>query len=681
MLAPKRKEVSFKTRHETIVLAPKRKLVAESSDENAIKQQPSKQAVLFKSVTSSQYLDQRSAGEEDTGKSGGRQANTHLLGGRHGGKLSDDELDVTVTPESEGGFESVLSASAHGQGPRAVADQLLMQRTSKSEMVHPGGRQAITDGTEVTHLNNGQRAKRYLTTKAYDENLKKRDTNNVSFLKAKQQSESCEEGQHARSDVMKVVGRVAASRVDKGTDVSATVARDSNKSISPVGETSSPILPFTESKRRDDATDVHRISTGPRTDKEQLVELQAKYNTLLSRTTKSHKEYKSTISKLNSTIWTKVQAAFTSEQRYKSTISKLKSSLATKEQALTCADATVVSLRGRTSALQEDIARISAERNELAKKSASLNPHDSNLVNGSTPPPRHLTANMPEDVSNCSSEIEELQSKMEEHIDQRDSAEEQVKELQGVQLQKDELLVKLQYAQNRLEVIESARKEEREDFAEQEQWAMDQAASRQKRICQLEAMLEVVTSQRDRANSRVSNFLLSGIGRGNTKGMEKVLSSFRSENRALANNYQARWAELCILKCDKVDAVNQSAKLKTTVAKLQAEVEALQSQNNKLQHSHTFCPSFRSEHNGSRSDLDDEKKYNNLDGNLPLDNFLSDAEGTGADIFLEPPIAASDTDKGEETDKTEVDELAKTLDSLHDFDEFLTDLGIENGQG
>jgi len=660
------------------VLAPKRKLVAESSDEKALKQQPSKQAVLFKSVTSSQYLDRRSAREEDTGKSEGRQANMHVLGGRQAGKLSDDELEVTVTPKSEGGFEAVLSASAHGQGPQAVADQLLIQRTSKSEMVHPGGRQTITNGTEGRHPNNGQRAKRYLTTKAYDENLKKRDPNNVSFLNAKQQSESYEEGHHSRSDAMKGVGRVSAARVDKGTDVSATVARDSNKSISPLGETSSPILPFTESKRRDDSTEARRISTGPRTDKQQLIELQAKYNTLLSRTTKSQKEYKLTISKLNSTIWTKVQAAFTSEQRYKSTISKLKSSLATKEQALTCADATVVSLRGRTSALQEDIARVSAERNDLAKKSASLNPHDSDLMNGNKPLPRHLTTNMPEDVSNCSSEIEELQSKMEEVIDQRDSAEEQVKELQGVQLQKDELLVKLQYAQNQLEVIESARKEEREDFAEQEQWAMDQAAGRQKRICQLEAMLEVVTSQRDRANSRVSDFLLSGIGRGNTKGMEKVLSSFRSENRALANNCQARWAELCILKCDRVDAVNQSAKLKTTVAKLQAEVEALQSQNNKLQHSHTFCPSFRSEHNCCLSDLDNENKYNNLDGNLPLDNFLSDAEGTGADIFLEPPIAASDTDKGEET---EVDELAKTLDSLHDFDDFLMDLGIENGQG
>eukprot|EP00581_Thalassiosira_minuscula_P015183 CAMPEP_0183715380 /NCGR_PEP_ID=MMETSP0737-20130205/9622_1 /TAXON_ID=385413 /ORGANISM="Thalassiosira miniscula, Strain CCMP1093" /LENGTH=1459 /DNA_ID=CAMNT_0025944471 /DNA_START=135 /DNA_END=4514 /DNA_ORIENTATION=- len=446
--------------------------------------------------------------------------------------------------------------------------------------------------------------------------------------------------------------------------------------------------------------------------------------------TRVHPEYQLQLKELQAKYDALMERSLQSEKEHKSTITKLEAKLAVKDQEVTCADATAFSLRGRISTLEDDLASMTVERDELVKVQ---NARGVNAGLGDNPSlPHHLSPmNMPEDVSNCSSEMEELQSKMEEVMDQRDSAEEQVKELLGVQLQKDELLVKLQEANCALSISESKRKKEKEDFEERAKAAVDDVTSKKRRICHLEASLNVMVSQRDRANSRVRALLFSGAGRpsiaensadggdGGTPSslaaslnatIEKVLSTFDKENATLVSQLHELRAEVGIIKFEKADAVKQTAKWKATITELENQMEKLQTQNIKLQQRHTFEAAFQSEHDGclreleepltpmDTDNLNDNNNLNNDSLEDALNNNLSvDAEDT-AGIFLEPPLppplddddetndAADDEEEEEEEDnyddddETKMEELTNTLDSLNEFENFLMDLGLEDVQ-
>jgi len=492
--------------------------------------------------------------------------------------------------------------------------------------------------------------------------------------------------QQAKSGAVKDGRRLSLVSVDnKGTNATSTAERDATTgssgrgclaAIQPLGEKTpeetpeeqqppTAALQTTRTEGRNDATSSanHHPTTGPSdpshnpTNQQQLQELQAKYDALLSSSSKSKKMYKSTISKLEST-------------------------LQTKDQETTCADATLFSLRGRISALHVDLTSITAERDDLAK---FKNDHVDSL-------PHHLSPmNMPEDVSNCSSEIEELQSKMEEVMDQRDSAEEQIKELLGVQLQKDELLLKLQEASMKLSLSERKRRKNIEDYEGREKMARGDAYIKQRRICHLEALLNVVGSQRDRSNSRVRDLLLSGAGcsRGSMwsgtthNGVQKVLSSFQSENTVLATQFRECQAEVAIIKFEKTDAIKNATKWKSNVSQLQMEVEALQNQNIKLQQRNTFEAAFQSEHSDDcLRELENVQitTQNRLlvdTNSLALnDNHLSDDDFLGPP--LPPPLPADASIEEEEGEETKIDELTNTLDSLNEFENFLMDLGLED---
>lgn len=207
----------------------------------------------------------------------------------------------------------------------------------------------------------------------------------------------------------------------------------------------------------------------------------------------------------------------------------------------------------------------------------------------------------------------------------------------------------------------------------------------------MEALLNVVGSQRDRATSRVRDLLLSGAGcsRGSTwnntthNGVQKVLSSFQSENAGLATQIRECRAEVAIIKFEKTDAIKNATKWKSNVSQLQMEVEVLQNQNIKLQQRNTFEAAFQSEHSDDclrELENDQIATTNNRllvdTESLALnDNHLSDDDFLGPPL---PPPLPTDASIEEEGEETKIDELTNTLDSLNEFENFLMDLGLED---
>ena len=359
-----------------------------------------------------------------------------------------------------------------------------------------------------------------------------------------------------------------------------------------------------------------------------LAELQAKYNQLLSTSKIAIQGSAAKVSKLEG---------------------QLKAALRTKDQELVSANATILSLRGRVTALKDDVTTVSAEKNDLAKKLAAIDPINYNPIfndptttnitndnNHNTSLPHHLSPmnnSMPVDVSNCSSE-EAHHKKMEEIMNERDSAEEQVKELITVQLQKDELLLQLQRIQDRLNQSEMMRVRDKKECEEREKNACDETLMQRRRIVQLESLMEVIVGQRDRTSSRVRQLLLGGEGprrassrgvdgsgsseeddnydqlevdigttrRPNSRALGKVLASFKSENEHLATEAKECKANVAILQSEKDDAMKQSTRLQVSVDELRSQVDTLQSQNIKLQQEgqNSFerngCCSYQSDH-------------------------------------------------------------------------------------
>ena len=386
--------------------------------------------------------------------------------------------------------------------------------------------------------------------------------------------------------------------------------------------------------------------------------------------------------------------------------SELESDLTKKEEEVGCANATMYSLRGRVSVLTEDLTTVTTERDELAKLKLGNNLHDS--LDDTPRLPHHLAPmNMPGDVSNCSTaEIGELQSKIEEVTAERDEAEEQVKELLGVQLQKDDLLVQLQDMNDRLNEVEVKRRLEKLDYEERERVACDDVFWKRKRICKLEGMVEVLAGQRDRANERVRRMLLSGgqfngtTSKGSTKSnnsqVQRMFTSFKTENDNLATSLKEAKSEAAILKCESLEATKKSTTLESANSELKSKLETVQSQYSKLQQKHRTndafaASSFQSEHDECLRELENV----NITANI-LDCNLSSANGRGADSPTADIAAPPQAPKGnpstsmaslgvpslaaaqaEQDEESKMDELANTLDSLNDFESFLMDLGLE----
>ena len=341
------------------------------------------------------------------------------------------------------------------------------------------------------------------------------------------------------------------------------------------------------------------------------------------------------LAKLQSKYKSLLATAKRAKQDNAAKITHLESSLQSKEEE-------VIHANTRISSLQDD-------KDDLTKKLAAIDPinynplfddpdnnsskkNDDSKLSSLPQDNNHSTSNnnkmsAEEDISNCSSSeeksVEELQHKLEEIINERDSAEEQIKELFGVQLQKDELLSQLQRTRNRLTESETKRKRDRAEFEEREKVANDDALMQRRKIIQLESLVSVVVGQRDRANSRVRDLLLSGkedpsIPRSkednsNNSQVEKVLASFKSENEHLATEAKESKAEAAILQSEKDDAIKQSTQLQVSVDELRNQVDTLRSQNFNLQQDNSFERSFQSDHDECLRVLESVNITNNLE--------------------------------------------------------------------
>ena len=462
------------------------------------------------------------------------------------------------------------------------------------------------------------------------------------------------------------------------------------------------------------------------------------------------------LAKLQSKYKSLLATAKRAKQDNAAKISNLESSLQSKEEEVILANTRISSLEDDKDDLTKKLAAIdpinynplfddpdnNSKKNDDSKLSSSLpqdNNHSASINN-------KMSAE--EDISNCSSSeeksVEELQHKLEEIINERDSAEEQIKELFGVQLQKDELLSQLQRTRNRLTESETKRKRDRAEFDEREKVASDDALMQRRKIIQLESLLSVVVGQRDRANSRVRDLLLSGkedpsIPRSkednSNSQVEKMLASFKSENEHLANEAKESKAEAAILQSEKDDAIKQSTQLQVSVDELRNQVDTLRSQNFNLQQDNSFERSFQSDHDECLRVLESVNITNNLEdldeslGRSPdsLNDSLSseDIEALPPDIMSPRSTSAavaaaphqqeedgistpqrgspsrkqtSDSTRGneegtsilnvpslaeaqsEEAEENKLEELTNALDSLNEFEDFLLDLGLNSPQ-
>jgi len=680
----------------------------------------------------------------------GASSNSENGEGEEDGDINNNSIAAVAAEEEE--------EAAAVSAIREMASLLVMGATQVADSTTPPTPKQPADDSEEEVQNKGGRETR--------SNKKKRGLDSTASLDAaltKAMLKQDHQDIQQQADESSVTSATSASSGDSSSPFSsvssAAVGRRRGEAAAAVdGKASSgrqhPSLPvITEtnvvltnnnsrnrSTRRTRTTTTAMASSSKRTPPiahdpqvaQQLAKLQSKYKSLLA-------------------------TAKRAKQDNAAKISNLESSLQSKEQEVTLANTRISSLEDDKDDLTKKLAAIdpinynplfddpdnnSSKKNDDSKLSSSL-PQDNNhsaSINNKMP--------AEEDISNCSSSeeksVEELQHKLEEIINERDSAEEQIKELFGVQLQKDELLSQLQRTRNRLTESETKRKRDRAEFEEREKVANDDALMQRRKIIQLESLVSVVVGQRDRANSRVREILLRGredpsIPRSkednSNSQVDKMLASFKSENEHLATEAKECKAEAAILQSEKDDAIKQSTQLQVSVDELRNQVDTLRSQNFNLQQDNSFERSFQSDHDECLRVLESVNITNNLEdldeslGRSPdsLNDSLSseDIEALPPDIMSPRSTSAaaaapqqqeeglstpqrgspsrkqpSDSTRGEEevagssilnvpslaeaqseeAEENKLEELTNALDSLNEFEDFLLDLGLNSPQ-
>lgn len=594
-----------------------------------------------------------------------RRHNSNNMGGKSLTEITGEGAGIIITPdtprrvvtrgassnserEEDGDTNNNIAAAAEEEEEaaavsaiREMASLLVMGATQVADSTTPPTpKQPADDSEEEVQSNKGGRETR--------SNRKKRGLDSTASLDAaltKAMLKQDHQETQQQADESSVTSATSASSGDSSSPFSsvssaavgrrrgeAAAADVDGKASSGRGHPSMPVITETNvvstnnnnssnrSTRRTRTTTAAAASSSKTTPPiahdpqvaQQLAKLQSKYKSLLA-------------------------TAKRAKQDNAAKISHLESSLQSKEEEVTLANTRISSLEDDKDDLTKKLAAIdpinynplfddpdnnSSKKNDDSKPSSSLpqdNNHSASINN-------KMSAE--EDLSNCSSSeeksVEELQHKLEEIINERDSAEEQIKELFGVQLQKDELLSQLQRTRNRLTESETKRKRDRAEFEEREKVANDDALMQRRKIIQLESLVSVVVGQRDRANSRVRELLVGGkedpsIPRSKEGGgtsnsqVEKVLASFKSENEHLATEAKECKAEAAILQSEKDDAIKQSTQLQVSVDELRNQVDTLRSQNFNLQQDNSFERSFQSDHDECLRVLESVNITNNLE--------------------------------------------------------------------
>jgi len=300
----------------------------------------------------------------------------------------------------------------------------------------------------------------------------------------------------------------------------------------------------------------------------QLTELQTKYESIQSNSSKA-------------------------EDELLKSVSNLESSVQQKDQEITVLNETITSSTLQIESLGNEVTTLTSERDELLTKLATTTQELSSVQESST-------INL--------SKIEELESKVVEVDTERDAALEQVKELTLEVESKNEAMAVLQTEKDKLsadmEMVETnhseavdlksqeidalklqvsdATSQKDELVAQLESSTSNLAAAQEEaqgltsKITQLESSVESLTTERDAANERVTE-MMSG-----NKDVEAVLSSLTSEKDELASCLEKTKADVVRVETEKEDVVVQLNGLQEKIGGLQTQAEVMKSENEEL---------------------------------------------------------------------------------------------------
>ena len=318
-----------------------------------------------------------------------------------------------------------------------------------------------------------------------------------------------------------------------------------------------------------DATQTLQTVTGDKDNLScQLTELQTKYDSIQSNSSKA-------------------------EDELLISISNLESSVQQKDQEIIVLNETITSSTLQIESLGNEVTTLTSERDELLTKLETTALELSSVQ---------------ETSSNNSLKIEELESKIDEASTEREAALEQVKELtveveskneamKVLQTEKDKLSADIKVMEtNHAEAIELRSQEinglelqvsdatsQKEELAAQvESSASNLAAAQEEakgltsKITQLESSVESLTTERDAANERVTE-MMSG-----NKDVEAVLSSLASEKDELASCLEKTKADVVRVETEKGEVAVQLNGLQEKIDSLQTQSEVFKSENEEL---------------------------------------------------------------------------------------------------
>jgi len=300
----------------------------------------------------------------------------------------------------------------------------------------------------------------------------------------------------------------------------------------------------------------------------QLTELQTKYDSIQTNSSKA-------------------------EDELLKSVSNLESSVQQKDQEITVLNETITSSTLQIESLGNEVSTLTSERDDLLTKLETTTQELSSVQ---------------ESASNNSSKIEELESNIVEVGTERDSALEQVKELTAeveskneamevLKTEKDKLSADMEIAEtNHSAAVEQksqeidaltlqvsdATSQKDELVAQVESSASNLTAVQEEakgltsKITQLESSVESLTTERDAANDRVTE-MMSG-----NKDVEAVLSSLTSEKDELASCLEKTKADVIRVETEKEEVAVQLNGLQESIDSLQTQAEVIKSENEEL---------------------------------------------------------------------------------------------------